>query len=133
VILFGGDNEYHFNSPIVRRRFKIIDEIDRLIDMDEGRRRSRTADEHNWLISEGGPIISPPENGMAEIGELWEGDKTDKEKSVEQMVEYFCGWALDHVHCFRRFIIVDPHERPQWREKYQHVTVLTPDRYLEKF
>lgn len=78
-------------------------------------------------------VISPSKRMMPEIGEWWEEGIEGKEKATEHMVQYFCGWVIAKVREFRRFIIVHPTEKPEWRQKYQHISLVTPEKYTQKF
>ncbi|KAF2213118.1 hypothetical protein CERZMDRAFT_105863 [Cercospora zeae-maydis SCOH1-5] len=77
---------------------------------------------------------------------LWEKDEA---ASTDLMVDWFAGWALLNASRFRRFVVCylpkdmsangdpratlnqDVHSRG-WAEKYQHVSISTPEKVLEK-
>ncbi|KZF20579.1 hypothetical protein L228DRAFT_284537 [Xylona heveae TC161] len=60
-----------------------------------------------------------------------EGDSS--EAKADYLAEYFAGWACIHAEHFRRFIIVHPTSVESWKERWNHVEVLTPGEFTDSY
>lgn len=98
-----------------------------------------------WLPDRGVPLErswlwSADETHFHDFAGRWE--RGDEEGATEYMVEFFAGEAVCSVAAYRRFVVV--YQRPGkemieegkksdprgWMEKYSHIGVMTPERYL---
>jgi len=77
------------------------------------------------------PLITMDEMLMEDYTELW---KTEPQRALERIVDWFAYTALTMRHVCRRFVVVHDGVVPlRWREKNQHVLFYTPEKYFERF
>ncbi|GIZ37011.1 hypothetical protein CKM354_000047400 [Cercospora kikuchii] len=90
-------------------------------------------------------LVSIDPELLPSFKDLW---KKDDIAAADFMVNWFAGWALLNTSRFRRFVVCylpkaassseDPKEVAKdietrgWTEKYQHISVLTPDKVVQK-
>lgn len=65
--------------------------------------------------------------------ELW---RKDPVAASEQLVGWFGMWSLSQVHTTRRFLVLANElgqQETQWKNRWRHVDVLTPEKYFARF
>ena len=80
--------------------------------------------------SERANLITPSPSEIPNYESLWARDET---AANDALVDWFARYSALSVRNYRRFIVIHPVERPEWRQKYSMMDIVTPERYEKKY